>query len=157
MDRRQFITILGAGTLPFSGCISAGRYTSKENTTATTTNTSTYELTDHSFRVLTTDPSLERDHAEVSFPDRAVQVTGVIQTTRPCHSAQLNDYGLDPNNAMAALDVAITTYKPSDAENCTNTTVGVEYEARFEFADLTPGHVFVTHDGEQANDGPEID
>lgn len=161
MDRREFLTALGVGTLSLSGCASMGRsppngnVTSTERTQEQTTGTATYKLVSHSFHVLAAESSLNKNHATVSFVNHTIEIRGIIQASKDCYSARLENYDLTPN--AGALDVSITTYKPSGAENCTDTSVGIKYEAKFEFAGRIPGHVYVTHNGEQANDGPEVD
>lgn len=160
MNRRGFLAALGGGTLPLSGCVTLGRFPPNDNVTTESTqdptiSTDTYELATHSFRVLTTESSLNKDHATVSVSGDTIEIRGIIQASKDCYSARLDNYSLTPN--AGALDVSITTYKPSDAGNCTDTAVGIKYDATFEFTTRTPGHVYVTHNGDQANDGPEID
>lgn len=119
-----------------------------------TTSTSRYELLDRSFQVLTTDSTLDENRATVHRTSGTVRITGVVRAPKNCYAAGLAGYDLTPDAGF--FEASIETYRPSDAETCEDTAVGIEYEATFEFDDRTPEHVRVIHDGEPATEN-EVD
>jgi hypothetical protein len=163
VNRRGFLAALGPGALPLAGCLSAVGSASRDNQddatstttemdqeTKTTASAPPYELLDHSFRVLGAGSPREENRATVHRTADTIRITGVIRAPKDCYDARLADYESTPY--ASSLQVHIETHRPSDAETCEDVAVGIEYEATFEFTDRTPGHVYVTHDGESATE-----
>jgi hypothetical protein len=154
-DRRrvlQFVPVL-FGLL--SGCVSRLNNVAGDSKTTTTTQRSGFEIVDREFEVISVDSSVGTDSATVSTSRNTVSVDGTVQASNDCYTAEITEVVTKP--AIDFLRIEIETVRRDDATDCSNDNVGIQYRAKLEFADRTPGHVAVMHNGEQANSGSEVD
>ncbi|MCT9095261.1 hypothetical protein [Haloarchaeobius sp. HME9146] len=151
MKRRALLkrTAALAATGALAGCVGddslGGVDEETETKTDTPTGTPTAEPTPklESQSIETTDTGCGSEgNASVSFGDAAVDVTGSVVASTPCHVAVMQDATFDTESKTLTVTVGV---KEDGSDACMECIGVVEYAATLGFADGLPETVEVVH------------
>lgn len=143
MKRRTLLQSAGAlGAAVTAGCVADSQVVG-ENTTAPGPVGPQLEETD--FEVLDVNCGDEKNEARVEFEDDAVVVTGTIDGSDACKTAELADASYDPD--ADEFGIVVETVEGEDAGACAQCIVEIDYRATFTFDGSLPPRITVRHEG----------
>ncbi|MFW5984383.1 MAG: hypothetical protein ACOCRA_04245 [Halobacteria archaeon] len=155
MRRREFVTAAAAGAAGVTGCIEDGGGNetdgneTDQNDTDDGSDTNT-TVTGTSFSTSDVRGGDVDESASYSFDDRTLTVTGVIEGSDACKTAELEDARYDAGEGAIVVDVVTTEPEEPFGGTCAQVITPIRYEATVEFEGGRPA-VVVTHDGEEVD------